>query len=163
MREVSVAFDAFLKIDGIFGESTDDKHKHWIEVLDCNHGLTQPSSATAPGSVGNVAVFRRGLDGQKDIAVIDTTGELPPPCDDHRNVQLCCPRAKAKGGPLYDRKATSSLDETARSECTNQGVYLKSRLRRAAERTWLFVARAIDGKISDCAALNDAVDVGGLL
>jgi type VI secretion system secreted protein Hcp len=28
-----VAFDCFLKIDGIPGESTDDKHKDWIEVL----------------------------------------------------------------------------------------------------------------------------------
>jgi type VI protein secretion system component Hcp len=25
------AYDAFLKIDGIPGESTDDKHKDWIE------------------------------------------------------------------------------------------------------------------------------------
>jgi hypothetical protein len=27
------AFDSFLKIDGIPGESTDDKHKDWIEVI----------------------------------------------------------------------------------------------------------------------------------
>jgi bacteriocin-like protein len=27
------AFDRFLKIDGIPGESTDDKHKDWIEIL----------------------------------------------------------------------------------------------------------------------------------
>jgi len=27
------AYDAFLKIDGIPGESTDDKHKDWIEIL----------------------------------------------------------------------------------------------------------------------------------
>ena len=28
-----MAFDAFLKIDGIPGESTDDKHKDWIANL----------------------------------------------------------------------------------------------------------------------------------
>ena len=28
-----MAFDAFLKVDGIPGESTDDKHKDWIEIL----------------------------------------------------------------------------------------------------------------------------------
>ena len=27
-----MAFDAFIKIDGIPGESTDEKHKEWIEV-----------------------------------------------------------------------------------------------------------------------------------
>jgi bacteriocin-like protein len=32
------AYDAFLKIDGIPGESTDDKHKDWIEILSFNHG-----------------------------------------------------------------------------------------------------------------------------
>ena len=28
-----MAFDAFLKIEGIDGESTDDKHQKWIEIL----------------------------------------------------------------------------------------------------------------------------------
>ena len=28
-----MAFDSFLKIDGIQGESTDSKHQGWIEVL----------------------------------------------------------------------------------------------------------------------------------
>jgi type VI secretion system secreted protein Hcp len=50
-----MAFDAFLKIDGIPGESTDDKHKDWIEVLSFNHGLSQASSgstSTAGGRAG---------------------------------------------------------------------------------------------------------------
>jgi len=47
-----MAFDAFLKIDGIDGESTDDKHKGWIEVLSFNHGATQPPSATASSAGG---------------------------------------------------------------------------------------------------------------
>jgi type VI secretion system secreted protein Hcp len=41
-----MAFDAFLKIDTIPGESTDDKHKDWIEVLSYNHGLSQMSSGS---------------------------------------------------------------------------------------------------------------------
>jgi len=47
-----MAFDAFLKIDGVPGESTDDKHKDWIEVLSYSHGSTQPSSATASSAGG---------------------------------------------------------------------------------------------------------------
>lgn len=52
-----MAFDAFLKIDGIPGESTDDKHKDWIEILSFKHGLDQPASATA-SSVGGATAER---------------------------------------------------------------------------------------------------------
>jgi type VI secretion system secreted protein Hcp len=47
-----MAFDGFLKIDGIPGESTDDKHKDWIEILSYNWGVSQPSSATASSAGG---------------------------------------------------------------------------------------------------------------
>ncbi len=33
-----MAVDYFLKIDGIAGESTDDKHKEWIDVLSFSWG-----------------------------------------------------------------------------------------------------------------------------
>jgi len=47
-----MAFDAFLKIDGIPGESTDSKHKEWIEILSFHHGLSQPivSEASSHGA-----------------------------------------------------------------------------------------------------------------
>ena len=45
-------FDSFLKIDGIPGESTDDKHKDWIEILSYSHGITQPVSTTASSAGG---------------------------------------------------------------------------------------------------------------
>jgi type VI secretion system secreted protein Hcp len=45
-------FDTFLKIDGIPGESTDDKHKDWIELLSFDFGMTQPSSATDSSAGG---------------------------------------------------------------------------------------------------------------
>jgi len=41
-----MAFDAFLKIATIPGESTDDKHKDWIEVLSYSHGVSQPTSGS---------------------------------------------------------------------------------------------------------------------
>ncbi len=47
-----MSFDAFIKIDGIEGESTDDKHQGWIEVLHYDMGLTQKSSATASSAGG---------------------------------------------------------------------------------------------------------------
>lgn len=36
-----MAFDAFMKIDGIDGDCTDDGHKNWIEIQSYSHGLAQ--------------------------------------------------------------------------------------------------------------------------
>ncbi|MDR3087623.1 MAG: type VI secretion system tube protein Hcp [Azoarcus sp.] len=50
-----MAFDAFIQIDGIPGETTDDKYKDWIEVLSFDHGLEQPASSTASSAGGATA------------------------------------------------------------------------------------------------------------
>jgi len=47
-----MAFDTFVKLDGIPGESTDSKHKDWIEILSFSHGLHQPTSITASSAGG---------------------------------------------------------------------------------------------------------------
>ena len=43
------AYDMFLKIDGIPGECTDDKHKEWIEVLSYSHGVSQAGAIHGGG------------------------------------------------------------------------------------------------------------------
>ncbi len=50
-----MAFDAFLKIDGIPGESSDDKHKDWIEIQSFGHSIEQPAQATASTAGGATA------------------------------------------------------------------------------------------------------------
>ncbi|MDX9788460.1 MAG: type VI secretion system tube protein Hcp [Desulfobacterales bacterium] len=50
-----MAFDCFLKIDGIPGESTDDKHKDWIELLSYSHGVSQPASGSISSGGGRSA------------------------------------------------------------------------------------------------------------
>jgi type VI secretion system secreted protein Hcp len=52
-----MAFDAFLKIDTVPGESQDDKHKDWIEVLSYSFGASQPSSGSR--SSGGAATGER--------------------------------------------------------------------------------------------------------
>jgi type VI secretion system secreted protein Hcp len=42
-----MAADMFLKIKTIDGESTDEKHKDWIEILSFNWGLSQPTSGSS--------------------------------------------------------------------------------------------------------------------
>ena len=47
-----MTFDAYLKIDGIDGDSTDDKHAKWIEVDAFSHRISQATGgkASAQGS-----------------------------------------------------------------------------------------------------------------
>ena len=45
-------FEGFIKIDGIPGESTDDKHKDWIELVSFSHGMHQAASQTKSSAGG---------------------------------------------------------------------------------------------------------------
>ena len=42
-----MAIDVYLQIDGIKGESADDKHRDWIECSSVHWGISQPKSATS--------------------------------------------------------------------------------------------------------------------
>ncbi|GAB3407125.1 type VI secretion system tube protein Hcp [Massilia agilis] len=50
-----MAIDVYLQIDGIKGESMDDKHKDWIECKSVSWKVSQPKSATASTSGGHTA------------------------------------------------------------------------------------------------------------
>ncbi len=52
-----MAFDAFIQLEGIKGESTDDKHKDWIEIQNYGFGASQEQSGTASSS-GNLSSAR---------------------------------------------------------------------------------------------------------
>jgi type VI secretion system secreted protein Hcp len=41
-------FDAYLQIDGIKGESQDKDHKDWIQVLNYNQRVSQPTTSQPP-------------------------------------------------------------------------------------------------------------------
>jgi type VI secretion system secreted protein Hcp len=49
-----MAVDYFLKIDGVVGESQDDKHKNEIEVLSWSWGEAQAASGGGGGGAGKV-------------------------------------------------------------------------------------------------------------
>lgn len=53
-----MAFDAFLKLDGITGESTDDRHKGWIDVDSYSFGISQVDSTAAGGGGAGKASFQ---------------------------------------------------------------------------------------------------------
>lgn len=42
-------FDAYLKIEGMDGEATDEGHEKWIELLSYSHGVQQEGTSTSAG------------------------------------------------------------------------------------------------------------------
>jgi type VI secretion system secreted protein Hcp len=50
-----MAIDVYVQIDGIKGESSDDKHQGWIEAVSVEWSITQPRSATASTGGGHTA------------------------------------------------------------------------------------------------------------
>lgn len=68
-----MAFDAFLKIEGIDGESTDDLHAKWIEVQSFHHGVNQPMSGASStgGRTGGRADF-------SEFSIVKTIDQATP-------------------------------------------------------------------------------------
>jgi type VI secretion system secreted protein Hcp len=66
-------FDAFLKIDGIDGESQDSKHKSEIELLSYSFGADQPGSSHVGGGSGTGKVHMH------DFTVLKYVDKASPP------------------------------------------------------------------------------------
>ncbi len=69
-----MAFDAFIKISTIPGESTDDKHKDWIEILSYSWGVSQTSSGSS--SSGGARSAERC--NHQDFAIAHTIDKATP-------------------------------------------------------------------------------------
>jgi type VI secretion system secreted protein Hcp len=76
-----MAGDCFLKIDGIPGESTDEKHKEWIEVMSYSHGVSQ--MAGGDRSTGGAATS--GRCSHQDFSIVKTLDKASPTLD-----LFCC-------------------------------------------------------------------------
>ena len=76
-----MAFDAFLKVEGIEGESNDSKHQKWIEILSFSHSLQQPASATV-SSVGGAGSGRVTM---QDFSIVKHLDSATP-----KLAEFCC-------------------------------------------------------------------------
>jgi type VI secretion system secreted protein Hcp len=74
-------FDAFLKLSTIPGESTDDKHKEWIEILSYSWGASQ--------ATGGQASMTGAHSGQRvdisDLSIVHQLDKASP-----KLFQACC-------------------------------------------------------------------------
>ena len=94
------AFDYFLKIDGIAGESTDAKHKGEIDVLSWSWGETQEIAASPGGGGGT------GKVAMTDLHVSANLSKASPP------LLLACASGKhIKSAVLTGRKAGKGQDD----------------------------------------------------
>lgn len=69
-----MAFDAFIKIDGVPGEATDDKHKEWIEIESFGWGVQQQAVARGQGGGGGMA----GKASFNDFSVVKSVDKATP-------------------------------------------------------------------------------------
>ena len=70
----SPAFDMFLKIEGVPGESTDDKHKEWIEVLSYSWGVSQPTN----GAISSGGARSAERCDYQDFSIVKTLDKASP-------------------------------------------------------------------------------------
>ena len=69
-----MAFDCFIKLDGVDGESEDAKHAKWVEVLSFSHGVSQTASASVSSGGGRSA----GRTDHADFSITKTLDATSP-------------------------------------------------------------------------------------
>jgi len=69
-----MAFDMFLKVEGVKGESTDSIHKEWMEVMSFSHGLSQ-----APGgALSSEGALTGGRADHSDFSIVKRLDSASP-------------------------------------------------------------------------------------
>ncbi|SUH17551.1 Hcp1 family type VI secretion system effector [Salmonella enterica subsp. enterica] len=100
-----MAYDIFLKIDGIDGESMDDKHKNEIEVLSWRWNIHQESTMHAGSGLGSGKVSVTNLD--FDHYIDRASPNLFKYCASGKHIpQAILVMRKAGGNPLEYLKYT---------------------------------------------------------
>ena len=65
-------FDAFLKFEGIDGESADKDHPGWVDVISFSHGMSQAISSPSAGRIAGGSVH----EDYKIVKALDTASPL---------------------------------------------------------------------------------------
>jgi len=75
-----MSYDMFLKIDGINGDSADDAHKQWIEIVSYSHRISQ----AVGGALSAQGVHTGGRADHADFAMVKRLDSASP------NLALYC-------------------------------------------------------------------------
>jgi type VI secretion system secreted protein Hcp len=117
--------DYFLKMDGVEGESTDSKHKGWIEVESWSWSEAQMGTHSSGGGGGAGKVKMR------DLAIVSKTDKSSP-----KLFQACATGQHIKTGTLSCRKAGGTQQE-----------YLKITLSDVLVSSWSHSADSTGGAL----------------
>ncbi|MEQ8768505.1 MAG: type VI secretion system tube protein Hcp [Planctomycetota bacterium] len=119
-----MAFDAFLFIDGVPGESTDSQFADHIEILSYTHGVSQPTTATA-SSVGGGTSGRCNHDDFKIVKELDKASPvLAQKCSEGAHipeVKLTLCRAGGDKVPFMEYKLTNVVVSSVAPGGSSQG------------------------------------------
>jgi type VI secretion system secreted protein Hcp len=122
-----MAVDMFLKVDGVDGESTDDKHKAEIEVLSYSWGVNQQKSASA-SSGGSLTANRASFQDFSIVKAIDKASpKLMLACADGTHIkgirlEIC--RAGGDKQPYMEYKFTDVIVTSFRPGGSGHGEAL---------------------------------------
>jgi len=114
-------FDSFLQIDGIKGESQEDKHADWIEVIAFNHQVKQKTSSTRSSSGGATT----GVSEHGDIFItkfIDiSTPKLYEACSTGKHFSKAAIEFLRQSGDSKVKYLEIKLEEVIISSITSDG------------------------------------------
>ena len=117
-------FDAFLKIDGVNGESTDSKHQNEIELMAYSWGASQAITGTV-SSVGNIAGQRVNMDELSVSKQLDSTSPLlAQHCAEGKvfpSAKLTLCRAGGKKEKYMEYKLTNAMIASVNVGGSSQG------------------------------------------
>jgi type VI secretion system secreted protein Hcp len=165
-----MAFDCFLKIETIPGESADDKHKDWIEVLSYSTGISQSSS----GSSSTAGARSSGRADFSDFSVVHVLDKASPKLalacakGEHiKTVTLTLNRATGSKEPYMEYKLEDVLVSSVRvggSSSSSEALPLEEVSFNYGKITWTYSETdkktgAAKGKVSSAWSLveNKAV------
>jgi type VI secretion system secreted protein Hcp len=159
-----MAIDAYLQIDGIKGESTDDKHKDWIEVSNVTGSIHQPRAGTM-STAGGMTTARAML---SDITFKKLADIASPVLHQHSAMGKTLPkavfefmRADGDGKPIpYFRVMLENVMISGVTFDSGEGGTVKELVHLAYSKIkWEYVKQGIrggaEGKTAggwDCAA-----------
>jgi type VI secretion system secreted protein Hcp len=103
-----MAFDAFLKVDGIEGESPDSKHSKEIQLLSFSFGADQPASSSSGGGAGT------GKVNMHDLSVLKQVDKASPKllvaCATGQHIASAVLTARKAGGDQQDYMTVTLSD-----------------------------------------------------
>ena len=159
-----MANDIYLQIEGIKGESTDDKHKDWIEVSNVTWSIHQPRASTVSTAGGHTT----GRADLSNVAFKKLADLSSPPLQQHCAMGKTIPKAKFEfmradgdGKPIcyYTVELENVMTSGVNPNSGDSGILTEQVFLAYSRMTWHYAKQSIRGGMEgktaggwDCAA-----------